>query len=145
MTTALEICNGAAEEIGVKVSAQALEAEDFQAIFTRMNDMLLEWADLGLTPAFNEVTSGSDTVEIDGNARRAVKTNLAVYCAPAFDKIVTPSLFEMASRSLAALENSVNLIPEIAYPDTLPIGSGNECSNTDTYNRFFDINKQESF
>ena len=41
MTTALQICESAAEEIGVKTAEIALEDADFQVLFSRMNDMLL--------------------------------------------------------------------------------------------------------
>ena len=145
MTTALEIVNGAAEDIGVKTAEVTLEAEDYQIIFNRMNDMLLEWADIGLTPAFKEVFNPTDVVEIDGNARRAVKTNLAIYAAPAFQKIVTPALAEMASTSLARLQASTDFIGDIEFPDTLPIGSGNQCESVDTYRRFFTSNKETNF
>ena len=145
MTTALEIVNGAAEEIGVKTAEIALEAEDYQIIFNRMNDMLLEWADIGLTPAFNEVFNPSDVVEIDGNARRAVKTNLAVYSAAAFKKVVSPALAEMASVTVARLQASTDFIGDIEFPDTLPIGSGNQCESVETYRRFFTSNKETNF
>ena len=145
MTTALEIVNGAAEEIEVKTAEIALEADDAQIIFTRMNDLLLEWADIGLTPAFKEVFNLTDTVLIDGNARRAVKTNLAISCAPAFQKIVTQALAKVASDSFDRLAASTDFIGEIAYPDTLPIGSGNQCPDLNSDSRFFNNNKKENF
>jgi hypothetical protein len=145
MTTALEIVNGAAEEIGVKVAEQDLQAEDYQTIFTRMNDMLLEWADAGITPAFQEVFNAGDIVLIDDNARRAVKTNLAISCAPSFQKIVTQALALVASDSFDRLSASVDFIGEIAYPDTLPMGSGNHCPGLDTNERFFPNNKRDNF
>ena len=145
MTTALEIVNAAAEEIGVKTAEVTLEAEDYQIIFDRMNDLLLEWADIGLTPQFNEVFNSSDVVQIDGNARLAVKTNLALHIAPAFQKVASLTLREIASRSLSRLEASTDFIGEIALPDTLPIGSGNQCADDDTYTRFFPSNSQRNF
>ena len=42
MTTANQIVNGAAEEIGVKTAEMPLEASDAQVILDRMNDMLTE-------------------------------------------------------------------------------------------------------
>lgn len=145
MTTALEIINGAAEEIGVKTAEIALESEDFQIILNRMNDMLLEWADIGLTPQFNEVSLRTDTVEIEANARRAVKTNLAIICAPAFQKQVSISLAQSASDSLQRLEASTSFIGEVDYPDSLPTGSGNDCENFGTNRRFFNRNLKENF
>ena len=97
MTTAAQIVDGAAEEIGVKTAEIALEAADAQSILNRMNDMLLEWADSGLTPAFIEVFNLSDTVNVDRNAVAAVKFNLAIRCASAFQKVITQSLALSAS------------------------------------------------
>lgn len=145
MTTAAQIVDGAAEEIGIKTAEIALEAADAQSIFNRMNDMLSEWADLGLTPGFNEVSNLTDTVEIDRNAVSAAKYNLGIRCAPSFQAIVTPALAELARATKEALETSTAYIGEVAYPDTLPLGSGNECNGYDLDNRFFPANKTENF
>lgn len=145
MTTAIDIVNGAAEEIGVKVSAQNLESEDYQIFFTRMNDMLSEWSDSGLTPAFVEVFNSDDIVQVDRSAVGSIKYNLAIRCAPAFQKIVTNALALSASDSLDRLYTSTDFIGDVAFPDTLPIGSGNECPDFGTNRRFFNDNKDENF
>ena len=145
MTTANDVINGAAEELGVKTAEIALEAEDHQMFFTRLNDMLLEWADTGLTPAFVEVVNGSDTINIDGNARGAVKYNLALMCASAFQKQVSLSLSDNADKTLTKLQASTSFIGEVAFPDTLPMGSGNYCAGDDTDHRFFPNNVNENF
>ncbi len=145
MTTANQIVNGAAVDLGVKTAEIELEADDFQVFFERMNDMLLEWADLGLTPAFQEVFNGIDTLQIESNARAAIKSNLAMRCASAFQKPITLELSSLASDTLEKLQISTSFIGEIEYPDTLPIGSGNECSSSDIDRRFFQQNKRENF
>lgn len=145
MITAIQIINGAAVDLGVKTAEIALESDDFNVFFDKMNDMLLEWADLGLTPAFIEVFNGSDTVNIDDNARAAVKANLAARCASAFQKTITLELASLASDTLEKLQISTDFIGEIEYPDTLPLGSGNECSASDVDRRFFNQNKRENF
>jgi hypothetical protein len=145
MTTARQICEGAAEEIYVKNAEVALEAGDFQIFFVRMNDMLLEWADSGLTPAFVEVFNGDDTVLIDSNARAAVKYSLAVRCAPAFQKPLTQGLVLLRDESVQKLEASTDFIGEVAYPDTLPLGSGNRCPDDSIDQRFFPAGKKENF
>lgn len=145
MTTVLQIVNGAAEKLGVKTAESALEAEDFQITLDEMNDMLTEWADIGLTPAFVEVFNRTDTVNIDRNAVAAVKAQLAIRIAPSFQRVITPALAEIARSTLARLEASQVYIGEVALPDTLPTGSGNECPDTFSNDRFFDINKAENF
>ena len=145
MTTARQIVNGAAEELGVKTAEITLEPDDFQTILDRMNDMLLEWADAGLTPAFIEVFNGSDTVLIDNNARAATKYSLAARCAPSFQKPLTQALLLLRDESVQKLEASTDFIGEVAYPDTLPLGSGNRCPDDDIDQRFFPAGKKENF
>lgn len=145
MATALDICSSAAEEIGVKTAEIALEEGDFQIIFSRMNDMLLEWADIGLTPEFQEVQFGTDEVNVQPNARAAVKLNLALRCAPAFQKPITADLAALSASALDRLYVSTDFIGEVAYPDTLPMGSGNQCSDNDIDQRFFPNGKRENF
>jgi hypothetical protein len=147
MTTARQIVNGAAEELGVKTAEITLESDDFNAFFNRMNDMLLEWADSGLTPAFKEVFNGDDTIEIDSNARAAIKFALAIRCAPSFQKPITAGLAENARDSLSRLESSTAFIGDVQFPDTLPIGSGNECPDFgfSQDDRFFPGNQKENF
>ena len=145
MTTVLQIVEGAAEEVGVKEAESALEPEDFQKIVDRMNDMLAEWSDIGLTPAFKEVTETTDIVDVDRNAVAAIKYNLAIRIAPAFERIVTQSLALNARESLSRLEASTNFIGDVAYPDTLPTGSGNDCADVAIDRRFFKQNIGENF
>ena len=145
MTTVLQIVNGSAEKLGVKSAESALEAGDFQVIVDEMNDMLTEWADNGLTPAFKEVTESDNIVDVDRNAVSAIKNNLAIRIAPSFQRVVQPSLALIAANSLQTLEASVIFIGEVALPDTLPSGSGNDCSNIFSNDRFFPQNKKVNF
>ena len=145
MTTVLQIVEGAAEKIGVKEAESDLEAADFQVIVNEMNDMLAIWSDKGLTPAFKEVTESTDTVDVDRNAVSAIKNALAIQIAPSFERIVTQALAKIAASSLADLEASTDFIGEIAYPDTLPTGSGNDCGDVAIDRRFFTQNKKETF
>lgn len=145
MTTVLDIVNGSAEKLGVKTAESALEAGDFQVILNELNDMLSIWADRGLTPAFKEVANATDIVDIDRNAVSAAKNNLAIQIAPSFQRVVQPSLALIASTTLQQLETSTDFIGEIAYPDTLPTGSGNDCADVAIDRRFFKQNNRESF
>ena len=145
MTTALQIVNAAAEEIGVKTAEIPLESADAQAIFRRMNELLVVWADDGLTPAFTEVADLDDDVNIDRVAVSAVQYALAVRIAVPFQKIITPDLRALARDAMGDLERSVITIGEVAYPDTLPTGSGNDCGSTFRRDRFFATNKKVNF
>ena len=145
MTTARQVVNRAAEEIGVKTAEAELEPADAQVIFDRMNDILIEWADTGLTPAFVEVFSLDDEIGVDRHAIGAASYALAMRIAPSFQRLVTPDLRDSANTTLQALERSVVHIGDIALPDTLPVGSGNECGEIFRNDRFFSTNKKVNF
>ena len=143
MATVLDIANGAAEEIGVKTAEIPLEPEDYQVIITRMNDLLTEWADLGLTPQFKEVLNSTDTVDIDRNAVYAAKLELAMRISLPFQKPITDALRFLADRALRKLESSAVGKINVAYPDSLPVGSGNEFG--DINERFYPQNPEHNF
>ena len=140
-----EVVEDAAEEIGVKTAEIPLEPDELQSGIRRCNDMLSEWADIGLTPGYNIVTNGTDELEVDRNAIAAIKYNLAIRMAPSFNRAVSQSLFLIANDTYERLAASTDFIGEVAYPDSLPLGSGNECSASDTDRRFFTQNKEENF
>ena len=145
MTTVIQIIDGAAEEIGVKTAETPLEAEDYQLFLNRLNDMGEEWADIGLTRSFVPVSNSTDTVEIDRNAVAAFKYNLAIRCAPSFQRVVSGDLRDLASSTLARLEASTDFIGDVEFPDTLPTGSGNDCGSIFREDRFFEENSRENF
>jgi hypothetical protein len=143
MATMLEVVEDALEELGVKTAEIPLTSDELQSGIRRVNDMLAEWSDSGITPGYNPVLSGSDELNIDRNAVAAVKYNAAIRLAPSFQKVVQPALSAVAMETKIALEASSVYIGEVAYPDTLPLGSGNECDHFDA--RFFATNKSENF
>ena len=139
------MAEGAAAKIGVKTAETELEAEDYQEILDEMNDLGTEWADIGLTPAYIEVSNTTDILGLDRNAEGAFKNALAIRIAPTFERIVTPALAANAESTLNRLRASELFIGEVAYPDTLPTGSGNDCADSFLDDRFFDQNQTENF
>lgn len=136
---ALRFVESAAEEIGVKTAEITLESADAQVILSRMNDMLFEWRYLELTPRFEELLNLQQDVAIDPEANGAVKYNLALRIAPAFQRIISPDLRDLANTSRSTLEIITFTPIMVDYPDSLPIGSGNEC-NRNNSRRFFTPN-----
>lgn len=144
MTTMREVVEDALEEIGVKTAEVSLTNDELQSGIRRCNDMLTEWDDASIIVGYNPVLNGDDAIEVDRNAVGAIKYNLAIRLASSFDKIVNQALAKNASDSMSRLEaSSSNII--VAFPDTLPLGSGNQCPNINTDRRFFNSNKTENF
>ena len=144
MPTMREVVQDAMEEIGVKTAEVTLTSDELQSGIRRCNDMLTEWADIGIVPSFNEVTNGDDLINVDRNAVGCVKYNLAIRLAPSYQKVVGPALAAIASGTLEMLMASNTDLSNIAYPDTLPMGSGNRCSD-DSFREFFPANKKSNF
>ena len=140
-----EIVEDAFEEIGVKTAEIPLTSDELQSGIRRCNDMLTEWADDGTLYGYTEVLNGDDIVDVDRNAVRAVKKNLAVDLAPSYQKVITQTLAMLARDTKDTLLASNTDLSNIAYPDTLPFGSGNECPSNDTDIRFFPNNKRDNF
>ena len=145
MTTMLEIVEDAFEEITVKTAEVPLTDDELQAGIRRCNRMLVAWADIGNIPGYNPVLNGADTIDIQPEAEEAAITNLAVKLATSFSKPVTQELVLIAGESFTRLLASNSIVGEVAYPVTLPIGSGNQCPDINTDRRFFNQNKTENF
>lgn len=145
MTTMLEVVEDAFEEIAVKTAEVSLESDELQAGIRRCNDMLTEWDDQGIIVGYNPVLNGSDTLEVDRNAIGAIKLKLAIRLAPSFQKPVTIILNQNANEAFDRLLASSSNIGPVAFPDTLPLGSGNYCPSESVDARFFDSNKTENF
>jgi len=143
MTTLREVVEDAFEEITVKTAEVALTDDELQSGIRRLNDMLAQWDELGIITGYNAVTEPSDQLELEPAAIAAAKAKLAIKLAPSYSKPITNALNMNATEAMDMLEAANSHIGEIAYPDTLPIGSGNHCDSE--YSRFFDTNKTDNF
>lgn len=145
MATMREVVEDALEDIQVKTAETAVENDELQSGIRRVNDMLTEWADSGILPGYKEVLNADDVLNVERNAIGAIKTNVAIMLAPSFGKVASRELVQIASDKLAALRASTFYIGPVAFPDTLPLGSGNECPSSYDDERFFPENKTENF
>jgi len=143
MATLREVVEDAFEEITVKTAEVALTDSELQSGIRRLNDMLAQWVELSIITSYNETAEPDDDIELEKAAVAAAKANLAIKLAPSYSKPITNALNMNAENSFQMLLIANSHIGEIAYPDTLPIGSGNHCD--DEYSRFFDANKTDNF
>ena len=145
MATMLEIVNDALEELGVKTAELPITNDEFQSGLRRCNDMLTEWDDMGIVTGYIEINSNEDELTVERNAIAAIKYKLAIHLSPSYSKSVTKMLFDFANTTLDTLKTSTAFIGDVAYPDTLPMGSGNRHANVDTDRRFFPNNQDDNF
>lgn len=135
MAKAEEFIRDAYEET-VSVGADApLTSVDAQKGLRYLNDLLFEWEAMGISLGFTEVDNLADDVTIPRSSFRAVKLNLAMQLAPAFDRVLNPATVVNARDAKQNLLAQTISIVSAGYPDTLPVGSGNTCG--DVYDRRF--------
>jgi len=145
MITMREVVSDSFEELGVKTAEVPLTDDELQSGIRRCNDMLLEWDDIGIITGYNELLNGDDVLNVDRSAIAAIKYNLAIRLAPSFQRVVGNALVALASGTMEILMASNSDLSNVAYPDSLPLGSGNQCASNDTDRRFFPNNKTENF
>jgi len=109
--------------LGSEADLPAPEVDD--AIFAMNNFMTALDAD-GVNLGYTVVDSVTDTITIPDGALMGLVKNVAVIMGPQFGAIIPPELFAQARKYLKTMTNlGLNLQP-MQFPDTLPIGSGNE-------------------
>lgn len=126
--TAGKIVSDALMILGIRLSESAIEPpESVDGLFT-LNDMMAEWSIDGIDVGYEALDETTDTLSVIPGAIAAIKPNLAVYLAPEYSRVVSAALSARARSSKRALRSSIQLT-RTQYPDTLPIGSGNEDNN----------------
>lgn len=133
METAQEVINDALQELIVQAIEQPIEAVDFQIARRYMNRFMDEIAADGVTLGYTEVNNPADLITIANGAINGLVYNLALQLATTYDVAVSPELAVKAANSLRIMTKIATQIGPSSYPDTLPIGSGNENSYVDTY------------
>lgn len=128
MATVTEIVSGALQLLEVRTAESAIEAPEAEDGLTSLNDMMNEWNVDGIDVGYETLDDVDDELFVDLGSIGAIKANLAVYIAPEYGRVVSTSLEMRARRSKRSLRASIPLNGS-DYPDTLPIGSGNENNN----------------
>ncbi len=126
--TVTQIVTGALQLLGVKVNETAIEASEAEDGRVALNDMMNEWSVDGINIGYESLDSVEDELFVTLGAVGAIKANLAVYIAPEYQRTVSEVLFNRARTSKRSVRASIKLNGS-SFPDTLPIGSGNEDNN----------------
>lgn len=127
--TKRDLIRTAYEEIGIP--SNAISADLYSRGLRRLDSMMGSWHGegiyVGYAFAHSPGESDIDTdMEIPVFAIPAIWQNLAVTLGGQIGKAALPDLKKDANTSLKNLRARVFDIPERAYPNRLPIGSGNK-------------------
>ena len=128
MPTVTEIVTGALSLLEVRTSESAITPEEAEDGLVSLNDMMNEWNVDGINIGYETLDSVEEQLHVTLGSVGAIKSNLAIYIAPEYGRVVSDSLETRAKRSKRSLRASIPL-NQSQYPDTLPIGSGNEDNN----------------
>lgn len=145
MATAADIIKGALRRLQVIEDETPIEASEIQDGLEDLND----WGsahEVGfLALGFSPVENAADTVNIPREAVGYFKDALALYIAGQYGTPVPQTLVISAQMTKSAALNAFQQPIDVEYPDTLPIGSGNECDLITTDQKFFRPNNKENF
>lgn len=138
--TAGDIIKDALGEIVVLGAEAPLEAVDAQAGIRYLNRMMAAFDADGIDLGYTEVSKLSDIITIPAGAIAGAVSQLAVMLFAQFNQgEMIPA--DLVARALSGKNTMRNLAVNIGaseYPDTLPIGSGNEGDDTARDTHFYE-------
>ncbi len=126
MTTKGEIIRQAYEEIGLGDYVFDMTAEQRQAALVRLDGLAAQWDATGLR--FGFVLGGTPDTEsgLPDTSVRAYALNLALSIAPTIGKQVSQDTRINARKAENALMITNYVIPQVQYPQMMPVGRGNQ-------------------
>ena len=126
--TVTQIVTGALQLLQVRTAESPVTASEAEDGLTALNDMMNEWNVNGINVGYELLDDVEDLLHVQLGSVGAIKANLAVYIAPEYGKAVSGALQFRADVSKNSLRGAIKL-NSAQFPDTLPIGSGNEGNN----------------
>ena len=126
MDTAASLIEDSLQDIVVQGSEQSLDPAEAQAAIRYMNRYMTQLAAGGVNLGYTIVTSLADPITIPDGALDGLRARLAIRLAPMFDVAVSFELKEAARDGEKVMYSLGVQLQEMQYPQTLPIGSGNE-------------------
>ncbi len=146
MTTALDIITGAFDNAGLLASETPLTTSEVTDGLKELNDMLASWEASGVRIAATPVELSSDEVRIPRGAVQHAKCQLAKQLLPIYKQTMPPELALKINDAHVLFSRAVSVIGPVAFPSTLPRGSGSEgCQDGWLDNKFFRHSKKENF
>ena len=129
MATAAQVIKAALQELVVQDVEAPLEPSEYQDAMFYLNNFMFGLDADGVALGFTEIGSLGDEITVPPGAIQGVIKNLAVLLAPMFDISAPQELLVQADTSMRTMERLGVSNGSIAFPSTLPIGSGNEKNN----------------
>lgn len=136
MTTAAQVLKASLQELLVQDVEAPLEPSEYQDAIFYLNNFMFNLDAEGIALGFTEVENLGDEITVPPGAIQGIIKNLAVLLAPMFDVTLPQELFVQADVSMRTLEQLGVSNGAMAFPSTLPIGSGNEKNNYNNHHYY---------
>ena len=130
MTTAAVVVAQILNEITVRQSEAPIEADEAQDTIFTMNAYMASQDANGIHLGYTSVNDLADQITVPDGALMGIIANVAIMMAPTFGATISQGLVVKAKIGLQAMRKLGVSVQDAFYPDTLPIGSGNEWSYT---------------
>lgn len=145
MATAADIIKGALRRIQIVGSESPIQDDEIVDGLEDLNDwaIMLEASTLQL--GFSPVSQPGNTISIPAQCVGMYKDNLAIYMAGQYGAPIAQTLAISARESMNQALIAFAPVIDVEFPDTLPIGSGNQCDLITRDQRFFKPNSTENF
>ena len=129
MATGEQYIKRALIKAGIRSAESPITADEIQDGLEQFNDMMSSQEAAGLVLGFTRLTNATESVTIPDHAQGAVKAALAVYLSAEYGRQASPVLVAEAANLYTQVRRVIVKIPAVAYPSTLPLGSGNGVYN----------------
>jgi len=146
MATGSDIVLGAYQKLGLKPADSDITGQEMLDAIIVLNDMMMEFENSGVTFGYSPIGEPSDTIRVPIGTENGIKATLAGYLAPNLDVAISATLAAQIEVSQQKMFQIIRKPINTRYPDTLPLGSGNDCDDFTLFNdRFFPPNEKENF
>lgn len=139
--TAGQFIEDAYSSLIVAGAEEPIESPDFQLGLRYVNRMFARLSGIGLPTGFTAVNSADDVLTIADTIEADTLSLFALLIAPHFlpGQAVPVLVAQDAQEAKRSLAQQLVSVPQTTLPNTLPLGSGNECL---TDQRFFPGDEQ---
>lgn len=144
MTTAAQTVKAILQEILVHGSESELEAVEFQDTIFAMNNYMTALDANGVSLGYTVVSDLGDEITVPAGALQGLIANVAVMVAPQFGATASGELIAKAKVGMNAMRKLGITIGNMQFPGTLPIGSGNEPTNSFDHQDHFFYNSDDN-
>ena len=145
MTTASKIIKAGFRKATINAGAKPLSAQETADALEILNNIIIEWNSLGILVGIDTVTSLDTDLFEPRYATKALKYAVGGEICIEFGKQITPGFGAVASAAYNTMLTVSQPAQDVEYPDTMPLGSGNDQGWDDYDYSFFPANTVNNF